>query len=112
MSELDKAVSALRNPYLISENREAVMVYKDDLTLVLDRLEALQAAAKPEAELDRLCDLKVGDEVEVLVNFDSVYEGTRGTVEKLVAEEYPIKVRIPGRTLLGFARSELGKVLA
>lgn len=110
MSELDKAVAALRKPYLISENRESVVVYRDDLTLILDRLEELEADAKPEP--DTLSDLKVGDKVVTLVDVLTISEGVEGVVKDIVPDEYCIKVKFPGtKYTTGFRRSELSKVV-
>lgn len=119
--ELDKAVASLRKPYLISENRESVVVYRDDLTLVLDRLEELEGriAALPEKVLDVSSELAVGDEVEALIDYVDVKRGMTGKVARLrPSEEYPIEVQFEGTFfysttgVVAFKRYELGKVKA
>lgn len=112
--ELEKAVAALRNPWLITENRASVVVYRDDLTAVLDRLEELEekVAVLP----DTVSGLEVGDDVETLINYRYTNKGSRGTVETILSAEidggeYPYRIRFEGdKWAIGFNRNELGKV--
>lgn len=115
MSELDKAVQNLkadmdgpsRTLALAMEGR--VVVDRAELAAVLDRLAELEAAVKPEP--DTLSNLKVGDKVEVLIDWATVYKGTLGTVSAVIPDEYCIRVALPGRrSSTGFRRSELSKV--
>lgn len=108
--ELEKAVAALRKPWLITENRASVVVYRDDLTLVLDRLEELEEAVAAAPDVDS--ELEIGDTVATLIRYAYYPEGMEGVVENLDPDdEYPIKVRFPGaRYVTGYKRDELGKV--
>lgn len=112
MSDISKAVESLRNPTrLISEERESVIVYKDDLETVLDRLAELEAKERGSL-IDRECQLLVGDEVEILINWTTIEQGTRGTVEDIIyEEEYQYKVAVPEQGTIGYRRTELGKVV-
>lgn len=111
MSEVAEAVANIRaGMELTYGDRISMMVNKGDLETVLDRLAELegQAAEVP----DTTSALYVGDEVEVLINWSTIYTGTRGTVESvLMGEEFAIKVSIEGQnTPTGYRRSELRKV--
>jgi hypothetical protein len=118
--ELENAVEALKNPTLFTDKREAVLVYRDDLTLVLDRLEELegQVAALPEKVLDISSELAVGDEVVTLIDYKEARRGTTGKVVRLCPTyEYPVEVEFEGLSLfflkdsvIGYKRDELGKV--
>lgn len=86
-----------------------VVVDRAELTAVLDRLAELEAAAKPEP--DTLSTLKVGDKVEVLIDWGTIYRGAIGRVGEIVSDEFCIRVDLRGQeTLTGFRRSELSKV--
>lgn len=112
--ELKKAVAALRNPWLITENRASVVVYRDDLTAVLDRLEELeeQFAGLPDTESK----LMRGDEVETLIDYRTTPKGSHGVVEAILSSgddgaEYPYRIRFEGeKYTIGYNRYELRKV--
>lgn len=62
-------------------------------------------------ELDNVSDLKVGDEVEALIDYTFYGKGARGTVSAILPEEYPIKVMYTNHQYpVGYKRHELGKV--
>lgn len=111
--ELAKAVAALREPWLITENRASVVVYRDDLTAVLDRLEELESAVTAP---DTTSELEVGDKVVVLIDAMGVSEGTEGILVEIRSkgfgyDEYPFAVKVPFKSYpIGFERKELGKV--
>lgn len=114
MKELDieQAVKNLRESgRLISENRVAVVVYRDELDLVLNRLAELE---KKVAELpDTDSELVVGDEVVTLINYRNSPKESIGVVEKILTdgEEYPYRIRFTGeKYAIGYNREELGKV--
>lgn len=119
MSERNETIESikenLRTPRrLISENRESVIVYKDELEALLAYVEVLEETV---AELpDVKSELSVGDEVETLITYNLTKEGTRGIVETILSEEidggdYPYRIRFEGaKYTIGFNRSELGKV--
>jgi hypothetical protein len=110
MSDIETAVGNLK--LLLNTEWPYVAVPCEDLEAVLDRLAGLEAAQEQEPELDRLCNLMIGDEVETLIKWGSIPEGVRGTVYNVINEEYPIKVRFPmGMGTVGYKRSELGKVV-
>lgn len=116
--ELQKVLESLKNPSkLISENREAVVVYKDELDVVLARLEELES--QKTGVLDKKSDLKVGDTVISLVRYMELEPGTSGKVVSISPTEdrYPIEVKFEGITFaylrnatVAFSREELGKL--
>lgn len=117
MTDLQKALTALRNPsHLIMESRESVIVYKDDLDAVLDRLEELEA--KRFGAVDQTTELEVGDAVVALISYMELEPGTEGVVIGIEpGSGYEIIVKFEGRNFkyldgdtLKFHRSELGLV--
>ncbi len=126
MSERKETIESLkaqlRNPTrLISENREAVVVYKDELEAMLTYVEVLEGYVEDLEETvatvpDTKSELVVGDEVITLINYRNTAEGTRGIVETILSAEidggeYPYRIRFEGeKYAIGFNRSELGKV--
>ena len=122
MSELTEAIERikenLRTPRrLITENRESVIVYKDELEAILKYVEELQEVVK--VGPDVVSGLEVGDEVFSMIDYMEV---RRGMVGKVVGvrktAEYPIEVEFEGVQFLylkngvvGFKRDELGKVV-
>lgn len=114
--DIDEVVRNLRNPSrLISENREAVVVYRDELEAVLTRLEELEGRV---AELpDTETGLEVGDLVQTLIDYKNTPKGERGVVETILnAEidggEYPYRIRFENeKYAIGYNRAELGKVV-
>ncbi len=112
----------LRNPTrLISENREAVVVYKDELEAMLTYVEILEGYVEDLEETvatvpDTKSDLSVGDEVVTLITYNLTKEGTRGIVETILSSEvdgseYPYRIRFEGeKYAIGYNRYELGKV--
>lgn len=116
MSELDKAVQSLRadmagpSRTLALALEGVVVVDRAELTAVLARLAELEAAAKPEP--DTLSNLKVGDKVEVLIDWGTFYKGTTGFVKDIISDEFSIQVMFSGQTTpVGYRRSELSKVV-
>lgn len=115
--DVQKALKALRDPTrLIMESRESVIVYKDDLDAVLDRLEELERKTAGTVDLDS--ELKVGDTVVSLIGYLEMRPGTQGKVVAIKPQAaYPIEVQFAGIKflylkdgLIGFNRNELGKV--
>lgn len=109
---IEQAVKNMRGTSrLISENRVAVVVYRDELDLVLDRLAELEEKV---AELpDTESELEIGDEVETLINYRNSPKESIGVVEKILTdgEEYPYRIRFTGeKYAIGYNREELGKV--
>lgn len=107
MSEVEQAVDNLK--LLLRTEWPYVAVPVSDLQTVLARLAELEADAKPEP--DTLSTLKVGDKVEVLIDWGTVYKGTRGRVKDIISDEFTIQVMLPGQiTPVGYRRSEVSKV--
>jgi hypothetical protein len=121
MSERKETIKALKerltNPSrLISENRESVTVYKDDLEALLGYVDELEAHV---LELpDTVSELAIGDEVVSLIDYIDL---ARGMVGKVVGTSkggrYPIEVQFEGTKflylkngILGLKRDELAKV--
>ena len=104
--DVQKALTALKRPNrLMSEEREVVIVYKDDLETLVTWAE--------ERDNDVEVELKAGDKVEILQGTSIISEGEIGTivsVDNKYFTHFPYAVNAGGPLNSRMARNELRKV--
>lgn len=110
VSKGKEAVAGLVDSLQEYSNEKVTFVNTTDLREALQYIQLLEEKAEVE-EVDNTSDLKVGDQVKTLIDYSFIKTGALGTVETILPEEYPVKVRFKGHAYpVGYKRFELGKV--
>lgn len=104
-SGLTKAAEEHAAPALYISRR-----YARGLLDYIAELEAKVEAAGVK-DVDNVSNLKIGDEVETLIDYAYHNKGSNGVVQNIDQSEYPIRVKFVGHHHpVGYKRHELGKL--